>query len=146
MIIFLQKSTTYFYRFNNTIIKEVDNNPYLGLSISNDLKWTNQINDIHVHLYARKHLLQLDSFVVTLNIAQLNVEVQHIYIYLWSDRHLSMERSFGTHTCTCTKMYMYKMYLQSDIDKHKKLGVNLGAPDGKAVHAPLALVEPDTLI
>jgi hypothetical protein len=45
-ILSIKKSTTYFYRLNNTILKEVDNNPYLGLSTSNDLKWTNHINNI----------------------------------------------------------------------------------------------------
>ena len=45
-ILSVKKSTTYFDRLNNTILKEVENNPYLGLSISNDLKWTNHINNI----------------------------------------------------------------------------------------------------
>jgi hypothetical protein len=45
-ILSVKKSTTYFYRLSNTILKEVENNPYLGLSISNDLKWTNHINNI----------------------------------------------------------------------------------------------------
>jgi hypothetical protein len=37
-ILSVKKSTTYFYRLNNILLKEVENNPYLGLSISNDLK------------------------------------------------------------------------------------------------------------
>ena len=45
-ILSVKKSTTYFYRLNNILLKEVENNPYLGLSISNDLKWTNHINNI----------------------------------------------------------------------------------------------------
>jgi hypothetical protein len=45
-ILSVKKSTTYFYRLNNNILKEVENNPYLGLSTSNDLKWTNHINNI----------------------------------------------------------------------------------------------------
>ena len=109
-ILSVKKSTTYFNKPNNTILKEVENNPYLGLSISNDLKWTNYITT-----YARKHLLQLDSFVATLNIAQLNVDVQHIY--LWSDRHLSMEQSSGTHTYSQTliksKKYSERLFVLS---------------------------------
>ena len=35
-----------FYQLDSCILKEVDNNPYLGLMFSNDLKWTTHINKI----------------------------------------------------------------------------------------------------
>lgn len=45
-ILSVNKSSSYFYDLNNTVLKDVVNNPYLGLAISNDLKWTNHINNI----------------------------------------------------------------------------------------------------
>ena len=35
-----------FYQPNNRILQEVQNNPYLGLEISNDLKWSTNINNV----------------------------------------------------------------------------------------------------
>ena len=45
-ILSVKKKTNYFYQLNDTILKEVDKNPYLGISITNDLKWSNHINNI----------------------------------------------------------------------------------------------------
>ena len=42
----IKKKTSHFYQLNNTILQEVSTNPYLGLNISNDLKWTNHINSV----------------------------------------------------------------------------------------------------
>ena len=42
----LKKKTSYFYQLDNTILKEVTNNPYLGLNISHDLKWSHHINSV----------------------------------------------------------------------------------------------------
>ena len=36
----------YFYELNGTFLKQVDNNPYLGLLISKDLKWATHIDYI----------------------------------------------------------------------------------------------------
>ena len=40
------QSSSFYYQLNNTILKNVDNNPYLGLLISKDLKWTTHIDKI----------------------------------------------------------------------------------------------------
>ena len=40
----IKKKSSYFYQLNNTILQEVSTNQYLGLNISDDLKWTNYIN------------------------------------------------------------------------------------------------------
>ena len=42
----IRKKTNKFYTLDNHILEEVQDNPYLGLQISNDLKWTTHINKI----------------------------------------------------------------------------------------------------
>ena len=39
---FKQKST-HFYQLDNHILEQVQTNPYIGLNISDDLKWTSHI-------------------------------------------------------------------------------------------------------
>jgi hypothetical protein len=45
-ILSIKNKTSHFYELNNTILKHVDSNPYLGVLISNDLTWTNHITNI----------------------------------------------------------------------------------------------------
>ena len=45
-VLSIRKKSSFFYQLNNTILKEVPNNPYLGLTISADLKWNTHINSI----------------------------------------------------------------------------------------------------
>ena len=40
------KGTNKFYQLNSYILKHVDNNPYLGLIISNNLKWSTHIDQV----------------------------------------------------------------------------------------------------
>ena len=42
----IKKKSNHYYQLNNTILQEVKSNPYLGLNISSDLKWTNHINSV----------------------------------------------------------------------------------------------------
>merc|ERR1712049_94088 len=42
----IKKKSSYFYQLNNTILQEVTSNPYLGINISNDLKWSNHVNSV----------------------------------------------------------------------------------------------------
>ena len=44
-ILSINKKTDKFYQLNNHILQEVQDNPYLGLQISNDLKWNIHINN-----------------------------------------------------------------------------------------------------
>ena len=41
-----KKTSSFFYQLNNTILQDVDHNPYLGLLISKDLKWGTHIDKI----------------------------------------------------------------------------------------------------
>ena len=43
-ILSINKKSSRYYQLNDTILQEVEDNPYLGLTISNDLKWSKQIN------------------------------------------------------------------------------------------------------
>jgi len=101
-ILSVKKSTTYFYRLNNTILKEVENNPYLGLSISNDLKWTNHINNI---------CNKASSTVgfICLNLKHSPAKYRHT-------AYISLFRSTLEYGAI-----IWDPYLQSDIDKIEKV-------------------------
>ena len=45
-ILSINKKSNKFYSLDNHILEEVQDNPYLGLQISNDLKWSMHINNI----------------------------------------------------------------------------------------------------
>ena len=45
-ILSISNRTSYNYQLNNTILKTVSTNPYLGILFSNDLKWSNHITKI----------------------------------------------------------------------------------------------------
>ena len=42
----MENKSNFFYQLNDVILKQVPNNPYLGLLISEDLKWTPHITNI----------------------------------------------------------------------------------------------------
>ena len=41
-----EKGIQKFYELNDHILKEIDNNPYLGVILSKDLKWSTHIDQI----------------------------------------------------------------------------------------------------
>ena len=45
-VLSIKNRSSYFYKLNNHILQSVPKNPYLGLMISNDLKWTTHISNI----------------------------------------------------------------------------------------------------
>ena len=45
-ILSIKNTSNHFYQLNNTILKRVPTNPYLGLTISEDMKWAPHINKI----------------------------------------------------------------------------------------------------
>ena len=45
-ILSIKKKSDFYYQLDNTILKEVPNNPYLGITISNDLSWSTHIDNV----------------------------------------------------------------------------------------------------
>ncbi|KAK3106866.1 hypothetical protein FSP39_001700 [Pinctada imbricata] len=45
-VLSVRQKSNYFYQLNNTILKGVQTNPYLGVMLSADLKWTTHINNM----------------------------------------------------------------------------------------------------
>jgi len=45
-IMSINQCTSKLYELNNHILQQVQSNPYLGLEISNDLKWSLHINNV----------------------------------------------------------------------------------------------------
>ena len=43
-ILSINQKSSHYYQLNNTFLQEVEDNPYLGLTISNDLSWSKQID------------------------------------------------------------------------------------------------------
>ena len=60
------------YALNNQVLEQVPSNPYLGLQISEDLKWKEHINNV-----TKKHTQHLAFCTETYNIVPANVEKQH---------------------------------------------------------------------
>ena len=48
-VLSIQATKQYFYQLNNTILKQVTSNPYLGVQLSSDLKW-----DVHINHIAKR--------------------------------------------------------------------------------------------
>ena len=45
-VLTISRKSSYYYQLNDTILQDVKSNPYLGLNISSDLKWSNHVNSV----------------------------------------------------------------------------------------------------
>ena len=45
-ILSVRSKSSYFYSLNNHILKQVTHNPYLGITLSEDLKWNTHITNL----------------------------------------------------------------------------------------------------
>ncbi len=59
-ILSVKNKSSHFYKIGDQILQQVQHNPYLGLLISEDLKWTKHISNI-----SKKRIQHLASFDVT---------------------------------------------------------------------------------
>ena len=97
-ILSIIKKSTYFYQFYNNILKEVPNNPYLGLIISNDVKWTTHINKL------------CKKASSTLGFIRRNLH--HCPLTTRKSAYISLVRSTLEY-----RAIIWDMYSQSDIDR-----------------------------
>ena len=78
-ILRVKKSPIYCHKLGNSILEEVENNPYLGLSISNDLKWTNHIYNICKKVSSTIGLIRRNFDIVQLNVVERLCLTNKIY-------------------------------------------------------------------
>jgi hypothetical protein len=45
----MRQKSSYFYQLDQHILEQVKTNPYIGLNISDDLKWSSHISIIRLH-------------------------------------------------------------------------------------------------
>ena len=101
-ILSINSKNSYFYQLNNTFLQHVDNNPYLGLLISKDLKWSNHIEKTSKKANA------------TLGFVQRNL--RHCPMECRKSAYIALVRStleYGS--------VVWDPHLQKDIDKVEKV-------------------------
>ena len=89
------KQTPHFYQLNGEILQSIPNTPYLGVTISTDLKF-----NIHLNTNVAKSYQCLAFVRRNLNIVWRNCDVYSTL--LWDDLNLNIPARSGTHTCTTT--------------------------------------------
>ena len=96
------KKSDHFYQLDNHILEEVENNPYLGLQISNNLQWTNHINNI------------VKKASSTLGFIQRNLK--HAPKESKKTAYISLVRSTLEYGCV-----VWDPYLKADIDRLERI-------------------------
>ena len=91
-----RKQTPYFYQLNGEILQSVPNTPYLGVTLSTDLKF-----NIHLNKNIAKSY-QCLAFVRR-NLKYCPEKLRRLsYIFLSYDLNLNIPAPYGTHTCART--------------------------------------------
>ena len=98
----INKSSTRLYELNNHILQEVSDNSYLGLQISNDLKWSIHINNVCKKANATLGFLRRNLRNVPENCRKT--------------AYISLVRSVMEYGAT-----IWNPYLKRDIDKLEKI-------------------------
>ena len=101
-ILSINQKRTKFYQLNNHILQEVQNNPYLGLEISNDLKWNIHINNVCKKANATLGFLRRNLRNVPENCRKI--------------AYISLVRSTMEYGAT-----IWNPYLKGDIDKLERI-------------------------
>ena len=101
-ILSIQKKSSHYYQLNDTILKEVSSNPYLGVTISSDLKWSEHISNICSRASS------------TLGFVRRNL--RHCPIQTRRTAYLSLVRSTLEYAST-----IWDPYLQGDIAKLERV-------------------------
>ena len=101
-IMSINQKTSKFYELNNHILQEVKDNPYLGLQISNDLKWGIHINNV------------CNKANATLGFIRRNL--RNVPESCRKTAYISLVRSVMEYGAT-----IWNPYLQGDIDKLERI-------------------------
>ena len=101
-ILSIKGNSSYFYKLNNTILKHVSDNPYLGVLFSADLKFSNHINNI--------------TKKANSTIGFLRRNLKHCPLKCKRTAYLSLVRSVLEYGCT-----VWDPYLQKDIDELERV-------------------------
>ncbi|KAK3089266.1 hypothetical protein FSP39_002210 [Pinctada imbricata] len=102
-ILSINKKTSKFYQLNQHILQEVQENPYLGLQISNDLKWNTHINNV------------CKKASSTLGFIRRN-PLRNVPLNCRKTAYISLVRSIMEYGAT-----IWNPYLKGDIDKLEKI-------------------------
>ena len=92
-ILSINSRQSFYYQLNGTILKHVDNNPYLGLLISKDLKWAT-----HIEKTTKKASSTLGFIQRNLRRCPQNCRKTAYIALNLCDPHWNMVRSSGIHT------------------------------------------------
>ena len=90
-VLSINKKSNKFYSLANHILQEVQDNPYLGLQISNDLKWSMHINNISKKANATLGFLRRNLR----NVPETCRKTAYVSLVRST---MSMEQPSGTHT------------------------------------------------
>ncbi|KAK3095574.1 hypothetical protein FSP39_016249 [Pinctada imbricata] len=101
-ILSINKKTSKFYQLNQHVLQEVQDNPYLGLQISNDLKWNTHINNV------------CKKASSTLGFIRRNL--RNVPQNCRKTAYISLVRSIMEYGAT-----IWNPYLKGDIDKLEKI-------------------------
>ena len=101
-IMSINQKSSKFYELNNHILQEVQDNPYLGLQISNDLKWGIHINNV------------CNKANATLGFIRRNL--RNVPEPCRKTAYISLVRSVMEYGAT-----IWNPYLQGDIDKLERI-------------------------
>ncbi len=101
-ILSINKKKDRYYTLNNHVLQEVQDNPYLGLQISNDLKWSTHINNISKKANA------------TLGFLRRNI--RHVPEPCRKTAYISLVRSTMEYGAT-----IWNPYMKGDIDKLERI-------------------------
>ncbi len=101
-ILSIRKKSSYFYQLNNTILQEVSQSPYLGITLSKDLKWS-----IHIDKICKRASS-------TLGILRRNM--QHCPLSTRHTAYTSLIRSTLEYASS-----VWDPYFQSDIQKLERM-------------------------
>ena len=101
-ILSIKEKSSYFYKLDNVILKHVPNNPYLGVLFSEDLKFSDHINNV--------------TKKANSTIGFLRRNLKHCPLKCKRTAYLSLVRSVLEYGCT-----VWDPYLQRDIDQLERV-------------------------